>query len=265
MYSTIELSYKFVLYYLKAFNGKGHGIHSPFVFDFVTKILNQKNSASNFNAIESYRATLKGNTGLVNILDRGAGSRQLDNKVRSIRYIARTSLKSKKYSQLLYRIAVYYNPIQVLEMGTSFGITSCYLATALKGNQLITMEGAPAIAAEALKTFEKLNIGNIKLIEGDFDKSLPLYLKSIESVGLVYIDGNHRYEPTLNYFNMLLEKVNEDSILIFDDIYWSRDMEKAWKEIKNHPSVTVTVDLFHIGIVFFRKENRQKEHFVIRY
>lgn len=265
MYSTIELSYKFVLYYLKALNGKGHGVHSPFVFDFVTKVLNQKNSAPNFNAIELCRSELKQNTKLVDILDRGAGSRQLDNKVRSIRYIARTSLKSKKYSQLLYRMAVYYKPSHVLEMGTSFGITSSYLAAALNEQPLVTMEGAPAIAAEARNTFNRLNIHNINLIEGDFDKSLPLYLNSIQTIGMVYIDGNHRYEPTMNYFKMLLGKVTEDSILIFDDIYWSAEMEKAWNEIKAHAAVTLTVDLFHIGIVFFRKENRQKEHFVIRY
>ena len=150
-------------------------------------------------------------------------------------------------------------------MGTSFGITSCYLAAGQSQGKLVTMEGAPVIAQIAQDNFKLLDYKNIEIRQGDFAQLLPAFLNEIESVGLVYIDGNHQYLPTLEYFHALLEKVNEQSLLIFDDIYWSSEMEQAWSEIKNHPKVTLTIDLFFIGIVFFRNENKQKEHFVIRY
>jgi predicted O-methyltransferase YrrM len=110
-----------------------------------------------------------------------------------------------------------------------------------------------------------LQLKNIQIMEGDFATSLPIYLNAITQVGMVYIDGNHRYAPTMQYFELLLSKVNEQSILIFDDIYWSSEMEQAWDEIKKHEAVTLTIDLFYIGIVFFRKESKQKQHFTIRY
>jgi predicted O-methyltransferase YrrM len=162
-------------------------------------------------------------------------------------------------------MGVYFNPSNILEMGTSFGITSSYLAMSMPHQTLVTMEGAPAIAQVAQGTFDLLQLKNIQIMEGDFATSLPVYLNSISNIGMVYIDGNHRYAPTMEYFKLLLSKVNEQSILIFDDIYWSSEMEQAWDEIKKHEAVTLTIDLFYIGIVFFRKESKQKQHFTIRY
>ena len=127
------------------------------------------------------------------------------------------------------------------------------------------MEGAPTIAVIARQQFEALGIKNIQIIEGDFDTTLETVLSKLEQVGIAYIDGNHKYIPTIQYFHDLLAKSNEESVFIFDDIHWSEEMEKAWEQIKSHPSVTVTIDLFYIGLVFFRKENKEKEHFIIRY
>ena len=265
MHSNAQLAFKFIKYYFTASNGKGHGIHSPFVYDFVTKILNKKNTPENVAAIEARRKSLEANATVIEILDRGAGSRTSELKKRSIREIAKSALKQKKISQLLYRMGVYFNPSNILEMGTSFGITSSYLAMSMPHETLVTMEGAPAIAQAAQNTFDLLHLKNIQIIEGDFAISLPAYLNPISNVGMVYIDGNHRYAPTMQYFELLLSKVNEQSILIFDDIYWSSEMEKAWNEIKNHEAVTLTIDLFYVGIVFFRRENKQKQHFTIRY
>ncbi len=265
MHSNAQLTFKFIKYYLTASNGKGHGIHSPFVYDFVRKVLNKKNMPENVVAIESRRKSLATNATVIEVIDRGAGSRKSELKKRTISSIAKSALKQKKISQLLYRIGVYFTPIQILEMGTSFGITSSYLAMSVPNQNLVTMEGAPAIAQVAQSTFDLLGLRNITIAEGDFATSLPAYLNSVSQAGLVYIDGNHRYEPTMQYFELLLSKVNEQSILIFDDIYWSTEMEKAWDEIKKHASVTSTIDLFYMGIVFFRKENKQQQHFKIRF
>jgi predicted O-methyltransferase YrrM len=265
MHSNAQLAFKFIKYFFTASNGKGHGIHSPFVYDFVTKVLNKKNTPENIAAIEARRKSLEANAAVIEVLDRVAVSRQSEFKKRSIREIAKSALKQKKISQLLYRMGVYFNPANILEMGTSFGITSSYLAMSMPHQTLVTMEGAPAIAQEAHATFDLLRLKNIEIVEGDFTTSLPVYLNSISNLGMVYIDGNHRYAPTMEYFKLLLSKVNEQSILIFDDIYWSSEMELAWDEIKKHEAVTLTIDLFYIGIVFFRKESKQKQHFTIRY
>jgi predicted O-methyltransferase YrrM len=265
MYSSLTLLRKYLQYKINSSNGKGHGVHSPFVYTFIREVLNKKASHPKFNNIEQRRAELKQDATLVQVWDRGAGSRQTSQNTRSIRAIAKAALKPKKYSQLLYKIAAYYQPSAILEMGTSFGITTCYLSLANENAKVVTMEGAPNVAVIAKQTFEKLGIENVRIEEGDFNHTLPLYLASQASVGFAYVDGNHRYEPTIQYFNQLLEKSNDDSILIFDDIHWSAEMENAWEEIKQHPSVTLTIDLFFIGLVFVRKAQKEKEHFIISY
>ncbi len=264
-YNKLTILLKYVLYLIKASNGRGHGIHSPFVFSFIKKVLNTTTKGDWVNNIENYRAEVLNNKQEIKMVDLGAGAILQTNKTKKISVIARGSLKSKKYSTLLNRIVAYYRPSNVLEMGTSFGITTCYLAQAMPGGAVVTMEGAPAIAKEALHTFSTLGFSNIQLLEGNFDNSLPLYFNTISTIGLAYVDGNHSYEPTMRYFNLLLNKSNQDSIFIFDDIHWSREMEMAWKEIKEDQRVSLTIDLFYIGIVFLKKENKEKENFIIRF
>jgi len=264
-YNKLTILLKYVLYLIKASNGRGHGIHSPFVFSFIKQVLNTTTKGVWVNNIENYRAEVLNNKQEINMVDLGAGAIRQINKTKKISAIARASLKSKKYSTLLNRIVAYYRPSVVLEMGTSFGITTCYLAQPIPLGKVVTMEGAPAIAKEALHTFSNVGFSNIQLIEGDFDNSLPLYFNTISTIGLAYVDGNHSYEPTMRYFNLLLAKSNQDSIFIFDDIHWSKEMEMAWKEIKEDQRVSLTIDLFYIGIVFLKKENKEKENFIIRF
>ena len=265
MYSSLTILKKYIQYLMKASNGKGHGVHSPFVFTFIKEVLNKKPNNQFIPAIEKRRAQLIADAQLLNVWDRGAGSRQSNTTQRSVSAIAKAALKPKKYSQLLHKIIAYYQPTQVLEMGTSLGITTCYLASANPSAKVVTMEGAPNVAQMAKQTFLELGLNNIELKEGDFEETLPSYLNSIETVGVAYVDGNHRYAPTMHYFESLLQKTNDQSILIFDDIHWSAEMEQAWEEIKNHNAITLTIDLFFIGLVFVRKAQKEKEHFIIRY
>ncbi len=265
MYSSLTLLKKYVQYFIQSENGNGHGVHSPFVFTFIKEVLNKKEITPLATKIELRRKALKDNTQKIEVWDRGAGSRQTDHTERSIQQIAKAALKPKKYSQLLHKIVAYYQPAQILEMGTSFGITTCYLAAGNVNARLVTLEGAPNVATIAKETFNAVGLQHIELLEGDFNNTLPEYIGKLDQIGLAYVDGNHRYAPTVQYFNSLLEKSNEDSVLIFDDIHWSAEMEKAWAEIKAHPSVTLTIDLFFIGLVFLRKAQKEKEHFIIRY
>ena len=264
-YNTFTLINKYISYLWKASNGHGHGVHSPFVFAFIKNVLNTKSKGPSIDAIELYRQRLLNNQKEITILDLGAGADPKGNKSRTIAQIAKGALKPKKYSSLLSRIVKYYQPSQVLEMGTSLGITTCYLAHGVPNASVVTMEGAPTVAHEALTTFKNLGFQNIQLIEGNFDQSLPNYLQSVSTIGIAYVDGNHKYEPTMQYFNLLLTKSDEHSIFIFDDIHWSSEMEKAWAEIKADARVSLTIDLFYIGIVFLRKGQKEQEHFIIRY
>jgi predicted O-methyltransferase YrrM len=264
-YNTLTLINKYISYLWKASNGRGHGVHSPYVYAFIKNVLNTSSKGKGIHAIELYRQQLLYNQKEITVLDLGAGADWQGSKSKTIAQIAKGALKSKKYSTLLNRIVAYYQPNQILEMGTSLGITTCYLAEGVPMASVATMEGAPAVAKEALNTFNNLGYKNIKLINGNFDETLPNYLNSIESIGIAYVDGNHRYAPTIQYFNLLLNKSDEQSILIFDDIHWSREMEKAWEEIKADARVSLTIDLFYIGIVFLKKGNKEKENFTIKF
>lgn len=266
MYSPAQLTLKYFKYLFEAKNAKGHGVHSPFVYDFIKNILNDKRQFDCFRYIESIRTELRNNNTEIDVPDFGAGSRiQLNNK-RKISAIAKSSLKPKKYSQLIFRIVHYFKPNSILELGTSLGITTSYLAFANPSANIISMEGAPEIANVARNTFQQLYLSNIKIVEGNFDETLPSTISNkLSTVDFVFIDGNHRKQPTLNYFYQLLNKSTQSTIFIFDDIHWSKEMEDAWKEIQQHSSVTLTIDLFFIGIVFLRTEQKVKEHFTIRF
>ncbi len=265
MYSKWHLAFKYFWYYLSASNGKGHGIHSPFIFHFVDKLLNDNRHYPEYDKVESIRLKLKDDPAILVVEDLGAGSSVSNHRQRTVSSIAKNSIKSAKYSQLLYRIVRSYNPEMILELGTSLGITTSYLSLANPAAKIITMEGAGAVAARAKMNFEELDLKNISVIEGNFDKTLPVLLNEVSAVDLTFIDGNHREEPTIRYFNQLLPKMENDSILIFDDIHWSGEMEQAWETIKADPSVRCTIDLFFLGIVFFREEFKVNQHFNIRF
>ena len=265
MYSSLQLSKKYLHYLLTAQNGKGHGIHSPFVFDFIIHVLNDKKQYACYQKIELLRKELLANNSCIEVEDFGAGSAVIPFKNRIVKDIAASSLKKKKYAQLLFRIAKYYESQTIVELGTSFGITTCYFAAANPDSNVITFEGAKNIGKIALENFEKSGSKNMKLIEGDFNKTISANKEIIENVDLLFIDGNHRKAATLEYFNFFLGKATNNSIFIFDDIHWSEEMEEAWKAIQKHDSVTLTIDLFFIGLVFFSKDFKVKQHFTIRF
>jgi len=250
---------------LNASNKNGHGVHSPFVFDFIIHVLNDHKKEPCFEAIESVRTSLKSNHDFIEVEDFGAGSSVIKSNQRKISRIANSSLKSKKFAQVLHRMVKYFRPKNILELGTSFGITSAYLAKGNPDAQLYTFEGASSISKIAENNFKKLDIQNIELILGNFEKTLPSFLEKNQQIDFAFIDGNHREKPTIEYFNTILSHCNEHSILVFDDIHWSAEMESAWDFIKNNESVTLSVDLFFIGIVFFRKDFKEKQHFAIQF
>lgn len=256
---------KFIRYYVTASNGRGHGIHSPFVFDFVQNVMNDSRQFYAFEWIEQIRKSLLVNDKVLTIEDFGAGSTVAKGNVRKVSDIARSALKPKKFGQLLFRMVNYYRANNIIELGTSLGITTAYLASANLNGNVYTFEGAKQVAAIAKQVFDSLSINNIQTIEGNFDDTLQKHLNKIACVDYAFVDGNHRKKPTIQYFEQLLGKSTESSVFIFDDIHWSDEMEEAWKYIKQHSAVTLTIDLFFIGIVFFRREQKIPQHFTVRF
>ena len=254
-YSRLTILLKYLLYY---FSSKGkHSVHSPLVFDFINQVLNDAHNAINPSA-EHERKRLESSQKTIDFIDFGKSGKTFKKKIRSI---AKNSLKSKKYAQLLGKIVQYYKTKKIIELGTSLGVTTSYLSYD-KTAMVTTMEGSEQLAQEAQNVWNNLKLSQIKCITGDFNLTLNEVAK--QSFDLVYIDGNHRCKPTLAYFYTLKKNSHEKTIFIFDDIHYSPSMEKAWKQIKNQPEVSITIDLFFLGIVWI-DPSLSKENFVLRY
>jgi len=240
-------------------------MHSPFVFRFILQVLNNRSQFYSPASIKSLRKRLLKDDRTLEILDLGAGSRVRANKTTTVRQLMNTAVKPEKYSELLYRLVAFYQPQNIVELGTSLGVTTASLAAANPAAQVITIEGSPQVAGVAAEVFSGLNLQNIKQEVGDFDELLPSIIGHLPRIDLAYVDGNHRYQPTMDYFKLFLSKHHNDTIMVFDDIHWSPEMEQAWREIQQHEAVRCTIDIFFLGFVFFRNEFKAKQHFTIRF
>ncbi|SDB21712.1 Predicted O-methyltransferase YrrM [Flavobacteriaceae bacterium MAR_2010_188] len=251
-----------ILQYLKFLwkSKNQHDVHSPFVFDFVTKCLYDKKTYPEYRQIENFRKKLKSDQTKLQIDDLGAGSRILNSHERKISELAKTSGSSQKQSRLLVRLAKYFQPNKILELGTSLGISTYAFALGSEEAKIITVEGAKQLF-DFTSNQAEFEGRNIHFFNNNFENQLEQF--SEEKWDMVFLDGDHTKDGTLNYFESLLKNLHNNSVLIIDDIYWSNGMTEAWELIKTHPKVKVTVDLFFKGLVFFREE-QAKENFKIR-
>ena len=250
-----------------------HGVHSPFVFLLVTKCFYDKKKYDEYSILKEYRNSLLANKNTIEVTDFGAGSRVFKSNTRAINQIAKNAGISSKRAELLFRITNYFQPETILEIGTSLGLATSALSLGNPKAKIITLEGCPNTLAEARANLSKIaearanlkrfDLNNINSVETEFYSYLKNCKLNTEHYQLIYFDGNHSKQATLDYFELLLPTITNETVWIFDDIHWSTDMEEAWEIIKQHPKVTVTIDTFQWGIVFFRQE-QPKEHFVIR-
>ena len=259
---NIRFGFDYLLYRLKA--KTRHGLHSPFVYRLVDKVIYDYSAKKVYNEVEAIRTDLLADDRMITVTDLGAGSHVNNNKQKRVGDVAKNALKPPPLAQLLYRLAADAQPNNIIELGTCLGTTSVYLQKAAPKAKLYTLEGCPQTAGVAKKSFATAKTDNIQLVVGNFDDTLPDVIAGLDKLDFVFVDGNHRKDATLEYFEWCLPKVHENTLLIFDDIYWSEGMKEAWTQIKTHPQVTVTVDLFWIVLVYFRK-GQVKEDFVIRY
>jgi predicted O-methyltransferase YrrM len=242
-----------------------HAVHSPFVFTLITKCFYDTKSKLEYAVLKEYRNSLLQNQNTIEVTDFGAGSKVFKSNTREISKIAKTAGISPKRAELLFRIVNYFQPDTILEIGTSLGLATSALSLGSRSvgikSKITTLEGCPETAKIALEQFKKFGLTNINLEVTEFNS----FLSKIPTLNfkLIYFDGNHQKQATLDYFELLLPTITNETVWIFDDIHWSSEMEEAWRIIKNHPKVTVTIDTFQWGLVFFRRE-QPNEHFVIR-
>ncbi len=245
-----------------------HGLHSPFVFDLYLNTIKKDNLRADFEAIEKIRNQMLRSRETLRITDFGAGSKVNASPVREIRDIAKHSKKSAQLGRLFYRLIQKFNYRYIFDLGTSLGLTTLYLAAAKPEAQLITFEGCPETAKLAQRNFERFTsehtASSIRVVVGNLDETLVSQAALVPQIDFAFFDANHRYEPTVQYFETCLSKAHEGSLFVFDDIHWSAEMEAAWQYIVAHPNVTLTIDLFSVGLVFFRKK-QPKQNFVLRW
>ncbi|OYX82116.1 MAG: methyltransferase [Flavobacteriales bacterium 32-34-25] len=240
-----------------------HAVHSPFVFSLITKCFYDKKTKPEYSLLKEYRNALLANKNSIEVTDFGAGSKVFKSNTRIIAQIAKTAGISPKRAELLFRVTHYFQPENILELGTSLGLATSALALGNKKAAITTLEGCPNTLAIAKNQLQLFNITNIEFITTDFSEYFTTHNSQLTTHNLIYFDGNHSKKATLEYFELLLPTIANDSVWIFDDIHWSADMEAAWEIIQKHPKVTVTIDTFQWGLVFFRRE-QPKEHFIIR-
>jgi predicted O-methyltransferase YrrM len=264
-----------------------HGVHSPFVFRLYCDVIRRKKARyfqlirvapgdkldfsernqaeiSATKAIETLRNKLLQDNRKITITDFGAGSRIYKGNERLIRQIAKSAEKSPAFGQLLFRLIHHFQAKTIFDLGTSLGMTTLYQAKGNPDAQVVSFEGCEATATIAQQNFDELACSNIRLVTGNLDHTLQEELQKITRLDFAFFDANHRYQPTVDYFEQCLEKAHEDSIFVFDDIHWSDEMQAAWQYIQTHSEVSVTIDLFYVGIVFFRKK-QTKQHFVLKF
>ena len=251
-------------YLIFLWNSKNqHGVHSPFVYNLVTKCFYDKKNYPEYSILKNYRKSLLENKNTIEVTDFGAGSRVFKSNVRAINQIAKNAGISTKRAELLFRIVHYFQPENILEIGTSLGLATSALALGTKNSKITTLEGCSNTISTSKIQLQKFSFNNIEFVNTKFDDYLKSFDFRFSIFDFIYFDGNHSKKATLQYFELLLPTISNDSVWIFDDIHWSLDMEEAWEIIKNHPKVTVTIDTFQWGFVFFRIQ-QEREHFVIR-
>lgn len=256
MFYTIKHYIKFLL---KSTNQ--HGVHSPFVYDLVTKCFYDKTVYNDYKFILNYRKSLLKNNTKIKVTDLGAGSQVMKQKVRVVSNVTKNAGTTDKRAKFLYRLTNYFKPENILELGTSLGIATYALSLGNPEAKITSIEGCPETATFSKAHLKKYRAENTRLITGNFNDEIEKLTST--TYDLIFFDGNHQKNATLKYFDTLLKTAHNDSVFIFDDIYWSKGMTEAWETIKKHPKTTVTIDTFFWGFVFFRSEQK-KEHFTIR-
>jgi predicted O-methyltransferase YrrM len=243
----------YIRFIVTAGHRKGHGIHPPFAYELVSKVLFDREYKEAYDQLKNLRNTLKRNKTNLHVSSIGVNSKHFTGNTRRIGQLLKHSSIQSKYSKFFYRIAEYYRPNTIIELGTSIGVSTLSFALGNPKAKVLTIEGNSALCNFAGELFKAEGVNNITLFEGDFDEHLQIINTDYPPPDLVFIDGNHSKEATLRYFKFFVHWM-EEGFLIFDDINWSAGMQEAWKDIVDDERAQITFDLFRMGIVVRRKQ-----------
>jgi len=255
---------KYLRYILLSRHGRGHGIHSPFIYDLVSRVFQNRIDQPLVNKIEQIREKMKSDKRSILVNDLGSKSDQPKTKLRKVSDIVRHSPVTSKYGNLLSNMAAEFGKPLIIELGTSLGISTLYMAASCEEANVITIEGCKETATLARQNIVEAGLNNINILEGSFDEILAAFPCHNIKPGLIFIDGNHRKEAVIKYFNLLSEISGNNTVFIIDNINYSRGMAEAWNELKLHKNVSVSIDIFRMGILFFRA-GINHNNYVIRY
>jgi predicted O-methyltransferase YrrM len=258
---TAQRLYSFLKFLFHSNGIKGFGIHSPFAFQFVTEVIRPfKAEISDLQLVDSIREKNSHDNRVLSVIDFGTSKWKKPYRVKDI---LKRSVSNRKKSRILFQVAKFLNPDYIVELGTSLGITAITFSLASPHSRILTVEGSPEIAEIARENFTLAGLTNIEIRIGRFEDELPRLAAEISSPFLAYIDGNHCYSATINYFTIFIDKLDSQSCIIIDDIHWSNEMEKAWEEICSHAKSTICLDFYYFGIIFYR-ERTAKTRYNIR-
>lgn len=265
-----DITHRFLAYVrhvFSAWNTTGEGIHSPYLFELVRFVLRDKNAYYCFADIERRRESLLACEDVLDVMDFGsAGSPEGKLVKRRVCDIAKTHLERPVIGQLLFRLVNFIGqhekrPLEILELGTSLGVTTAYLASADSRNKVVTLEGSERVLQVAQGVWSALRLENIEWRQGNIDDTL--YVCAREGIDVAYVDANHTFEATTRYVDFLLPRMNERGVVVLDDIHHSEQMELAWNTLKNDKRVTTSMDLYYVGLLFV-DPHYLKRHYRIR-
>jgi predicted O-methyltransferase YrrM len=261
MHLYSRMASQYLQYYLAA--KTKYDVHSPFVFQLLEEVIEDDRQYYAFEEVELMRRRMLNDQRTIRIKDQGAGSKVQADTERPVRQIAHYAAVSPAVGQLLFRLVLLQKPDTILELGTSLGISAAYQSSAARSATFITIEGCPNTAAIAQDNLQQFGYSHIHLRSGSFEDELPKALEQLQKLDYLYLDGDHRKAPSLRYFEQCLPYAHAQSVFVVGDIYWSDEMRDAWKQMQQHESVRLSVDLYHVGLLFFRNEQREKEHFTL--
>ncbi len=252
----LKFLYKYNNHYFAARHTRGFGVHSPFVYQFTQFVIYERYYFYTFTIIEKLRSKLLSDSRHIEILDYGTG----DDKIKKLSEIVKREVSTPRCGQLLFRLIHYFKLRNILELGTSVGLTTAYLAASSSEIHCVSLEGSQQIAEIANENIAVVGLQNVEIQVGNIDELLPRVIHQFDHLDLVFFDANHKYDALIHYVDLCLEKIQSQTVFVVHDIHWSNDMELAWNKIKNYLQVTSTIDLFYMGIVFFNPYLNNKHY-----
>jgi predicted O-methyltransferase YrrM len=254
----MKIGLEYIKYRWKA--RKRHGIHSPFVYDISDAALRRKVGSKDQAILQALFERLANSTLEIEVEDFGAGSHVLGKK-RKVAAIFKTSSSRGKYGRILYQLCAHFQPVRILEFGTSLGVGTAHMHLGAPLSELTTVEACPNTQKIALEALSELRNAKIHFIHRTFADFLQT--EAHGSYDFIFVDGHHDGRALLDYMAKLEAFSHAQTVFVLDDIRWSDSMLDAWNTLSAQDEYHVSIDLFRLGILVRRPE-QEKEHFVLR-